>query len=388
MRYVSGTIFTGEKFIEGYIGHSDGIIRDVGEGLAKSPEASGIILPSLVNSHTHIGDAFIRLKERMPLEGSLDELVKPPNGLKHRLLSKACDCDIIDGMKEALASMFLSGVGTFIDFREGGIEGVKLLGKALSDKPVRCAILSRPGRLDYDPREVEELLETTAGIGASGIGDWNWDDLKVLARHTKESGKLFAIHASEGERENLDRILELQPDMLVHMTCASEEDLAECAGHGIPIVVCPRSTKFFGGQLRVKEMLAAGIRVLLGTDNAMLNSPSLWEEMKLVYDHLGKESANPIDILRMVTTNPQKVLNAHLHIDLTGQKSTAKNGQKSDLGEGFFPALGDSANFAVVKKKHPDPGVSLVNRTCPEDVRCISLGDYYWKKEPIKGDFK
>ena len=42
--------------------------------------------------------------------------------------------------------MIKKGITTFIDFREGGLDGVLLLKSALNSIPIRCIIL---GRIDY-----------------------------------------------------------------------------------------------------------------------------------------------------------------------------------------------------------------------------------------------
>ena len=46
-------------------------------------------------------------------------------------------------MRKTVKSMLKKGITTFVDFREGGLEGVLLLQKTLSDLPIRAIILGR-----------------------------------------------------------------------------------------------------------------------------------------------------------------------------------------------------------------------------------------------------
>ena len=59
----------------------------------KKPICKGLIVPTFVNAHTHIGDSFIK-KKHIKLPRNIEELVGPPNGLKHRLLNVASDKEI------------------------------------------------------------------------------------------------------------------------------------------------------------------------------------------------------------------------------------------------------------------------------------------------------
>ena len=63
MDYVSGEILTDNQFKKGFIAFENGIIIETGEGIPpKKPICKGLIVPTFVNAHTHIGDSFIREK--------------------------------------------------------------------------------------------------------------------------------------------------------------------------------------------------------------------------------------------------------------------------------------------------------------------------------------
>ena len=275
MYYVSGEILTESGFKKGYLGFEKNKIVETGKGNPlKKPICKGLIVPSFVNAHTHIGDSFIKIKN-IDLPKNVEELVAPPNGLKHKLLREASSKDIIEGMEKSIDIMRKNGTKYFCDFRENGKKGIDLLKTALKNKKISCLIFSRPENLRYDKEEVEILLKESDGVGISSISDWDYSELKKLALHIKQKKKFFAIHASECFRENIDLVLDLKPDFLVHMVFATESDFNRVSEEGIPIVVCLRSNAFFSLKPDVELMKKVGVELLIGTDNAMLNTPNI-----------------------------------------------------------------------------------------------------------------
>jgi cytosine/adenosine deaminase-related metal-dependent hydrolase len=218
MEYFSGEILTEKRFKKGYIGiEKKEKIVEFGKGLPpKKPLYKGIILPTFVNAHTHIGDSFIS-KKKISLPRNVEELVAPPYGLKHRLLKKASEKEIINGMKDSINLMTKTGINYFCDFRENGINGINQLKKAIKKKKINSYIFSRPAELKFNKSEMDLLLDNSIGIGLSSISDWDFSEIEKVAKYTKKRKKLFAIHASERTRENIDFILDLKPDFLVHM---------------------------------------------------------------------------------------------------------------------------------------------------------------------------
>ena len=78
MEYISGEIFTENGFIKGYLGIENRKIIDRGNSNPpKKPICKGLIVPTFVNAHTHIGDSFIR-KKNIKLPRNIEELVAPP----------------------------------------------------------------------------------------------------------------------------------------------------------------------------------------------------------------------------------------------------------------------------------------------------------------------
>lgn len=279
MPQVSGWFYDGQRFRSGAVGWEDGVIVEARAGRARNPLARGLILPGLWNAHTHLGDAVVTQE----LKGTLEELVAPPHGLKHRVLAQAKDDEVIAAMRRTMATMIRTGTTGFSDFREGGLKGLKLLYAAEAALPLRGVVLGRPAGLTYDTQQVRGLLRASDGVAVSSYVDWPQSDIEKLAADVARERKIFALHCSERIREDIDAVLDLHPAFLVHMIHATDADLVRCVDAGVPIVVCPRSNAFFGLTPDIPRMLRAGVELRLGTDNAMINVPSMLREIDFAY---------------------------------------------------------------------------------------------------------
>jgi cytosine/adenosine deaminase-related metal-dependent hydrolase len=121
------------------------------------------------------------------------------------------------------------------------------------------------------------------GIGLSSARDEPGATRAIVGRACRRAGKRFALHASEAVRERPETFLDPRPDLLVHLAQATHEDLRVVAEAKVAVVVCPRSNALFGRQPDLQAMEAAGIRMMLGTDNAMFHAPSIWRELEFAY---------------------------------------------------------------------------------------------------------
>jgi cytosine/adenosine deaminase-related metal-dependent hydrolase len=307
MKYVMGEILTPEGFIKGYVdSERQDEYFEIQRGTpVGKPLAKGLIVPSFVNAHIHIGDSFIREKH-LELPRKVRDLVAPPDGLKYRLLKEASEEEILDGIHASLAEMDAAGTSWFCDFREGGLIGIFQLRKAMRDSHVDSVILSRPSHMTYDKEELDMLLQSSDGIGLSSISDWELTEIGKIASHVRKKKKIFALHGSEATREDIDILLDLHPNFLVHMITASQADLERVKDADIPIVICPRSYQFFQLKTNFDVMKKTGVTMLVGTDNAMMNSPDVGEDVRLLR-HTGLFSNE--ELLTNVTYSPRKALN-------------------------------------------------------------------------------
>jgi len=285
----------------------EGVILSL-EPLSEVPEKKRLILPLLFNAHTHLGDSFIRRyykKEELPRD--ILSLVSPPHGLKHRMLKMAHEEEVIEGIVQSFHFAWSNGVVGLVDFREGGVRGLKIfkkaylrfstyLNKSVEGTPLRRFhpfVLGRPESKHFDRKEMAALLQNSDGINISSISDLQQDYICEIANFVKrynmkmasgEKKKRFALHASERLREDVDFIISLRPDFVVHFTKASQSDMRKLAEEHIPVVVCPSSNIFFGFEPPFKKMLKSALTLALGSDNAMLQPPSLLQEMKIILE--------------------------------------------------------------------------------------------------------
>jgi len=360
MRYASGQVLTPDGFIDGHVGFEDGIVGEVGKGSAKSSVAQGIIVPTLINAHTHIADYLVPLDLHEPLE----KLVSPPDGLKHRVLEKTSDKNLKRAMVQMSAFMRGRGVTQFVDFREGGYEGSRLLSSLRGGCP-RPLILGRPKRLQFDWEEVDLILSTCEGIGVSSISDWDYGILSELSAYVRSKGKTFALHASERVREDIDLVLDLKPSFLVHMTTATKADIEACANAEVAIVVCVRSNLFFGKEPPLAEMVRSGATIALGTDNAMICLPDILLEIEFAGRLLRKQGMTDLrPVFDMATKSGRKLLNEKRPIAI----------------DGIEP--GQPCDFMVIRSHGGDPFTDLVLRSSSTDPLLVCMGREAWRGPP------
>lgn len=355
MELVSGKLLTSEGFVDAHVEFEDGTIRHIEYGLAKKATANGIIVPTFVNGHTHIADYVVPVDTRL----SLEELVAPPNGLKHRMLSTFPSSELASSMADISRFMFSRGISSYVDFREGGVEGAKVLASSRGNgaEPV---IMARPSGLRYVPEEVEALLAIADGIAVSSISDWEYDELSALASHVNEKKGHFAIHASERVRENIGKVLDLHPRFIVHMTMAEKEDVTQCADDGVPIVVCPRSNLFFGSIPPIRMMLEEGAKLALGTDNAMISMPDMFQEIDTAARLMRSQGMRDLTpIMDMAFNNPRILLNRN---------------------DSFNIQPGTACDLMVLRPKGGDPLTDLVLRSSPDDPSLVCYGKRIWRK--------
>jgi cytosine/adenosine deaminase-related metal-dependent hydrolase len=359
---ISGTIIAGPELepIEGYICINRGIITEIGEEHTRS---TNIISPCFVNAHTHLGDSVFKDPTLGKVSGfktqkDLDALVKPPDGLKHKILRETSYKTIIECMRKSLMDMIETGTCAFADFREGGVVGLAALNKALEGVKLRSMVLGRPAEpelpLQVVLAEVQRILLSSNGLGMSGTNDLDLELLENIATFTRKHKKFFALHAGEKDTSDIDKALSLEPDLLIHLTKATKRDLESVADAKIPVVVCPRSNFITGvGMAPIAEMLEAGIKVAAGTDNVMLNSVNMFAEMEFMSKVF---SLDDRQVFKICTLNGSFVM---------GPDSTnlIQKGNKANL----MILNGSSNNLSGIK----NPISGITRRARPDDILSV-----------------
>ena len=329
-----------------------------------------LMIPGLINSHVHIVDNFAK---EMGFNKDLIEIVAPPNGLKHKLLNSTPNRVKKNGILQAVVEMLSNGITCFIDFREGGVEGVNFLRDILKDSPIHPLIYGRFMNID----EIEKVFNIADGIGLASYKMSSLID-KDRVRYYKNQNKIpVSCHHAEVKRDE-DILNEIVSDnlidIIIHGTQFTVEDLKLIKSKNIALVLCPRSNGYFGvGFPPINDILRLKIPISLGTDNLMVNSTDLFEELRYLYRIsrvLGGTHSNieldAKEMLKMITIN-------------------AARNFKLDKIMGSIE-IGKSADFSLIDLNHPNffsfeielNNISslIVQRTKSENI----------KKTYIKGD--
>jgi|YelNatPaOPRAMG01_1025707.scaffolds.fasta_scaffold15897_6 cytosine/adenosine deaminase-related metal-dependent hydrolase len=297
---IGGNIYINGKFRHGILRSTDGKIEFQEE--RKTDQQTGTLIPLPVNSHTHVGDSFVREEPT----GNLAQVVGP-NGFKLKKLGGANPNEIMRGIRRSLIFMRNTGTGSFIDFRESDLAGTLML-DSVKVKGIRKIILGRAS----DPEEAIKVLKVADGFSFSAVSDANVDEMKKLSEIAHKSGKIVAIHFSENTREDFALVMKLNPDLLVHGIAANEDDLQLISRMKIPVAVTPRSNYFFGIRHDYSKFLNKSVQIMIGTDNVMITEPDIFEEMSFLYRvQRSINRISPEDILKMSIDNPYEFLKKH-----------------------------------------------------------------------------
>lgn len=346
----------------------------------ESIDCSGLLMiPGFINAHTHIGDS---IGKDISLNKTVDEKIHPVFGAKSKILKHTSNENLGNFMKNTCYSMMRKGITTFVDFREGGLDGVSLLKKVTKEMPIRSIIL---GRMEFyqNSKEIKKnisfpstkitefhnLLKECGGIGVSGA---NENSTSVLNHYSKIT-KLRAIHSAEtkqstskskkvtGKSETI-RALTLKPDFLVHMTYASKTDLLKSSKKTRGIVICPRANSALAeGIPDIELMQKSGCTLALGTDNVMINSPDMFREMDFIWKvtmGIHKKRIDPKEILKMATVNGGKILNKPIGV--------IKSGKIADC---IF-----LDKHALDLEPMHDPHASIVHRASESTIKAVMIG--------------
>jgi cytosine/adenosine deaminase-related metal-dependent hydrolase len=302
-----------------------------------------VVIPGLTNGHTHMGDSCLP-------DGAtgltLEQGFFRPHGFKYRELAKLTREEHLPHVIAHLRYMARTGTVCHLDFREQGPAGAELLRAAARETGVDAVILGQFNGVPFDEpalaandsflpqearAELEAILKAADGFSESTMNDltdFAWREIREI---TVRRGKLRAIHCLEnaGYRElslartgrgDLVRALELyDPHLIVHLTVANADEIALLAKSRKTAALNPRANASLGLPLPpVRALLEAGVNLLLGTDNGLLNSPNLFAELDFTYK-LAKSQfgdavrPDPLEILRMATVNIRPVLGGDHH---------------------------------------------------------------------------
>jgi 5-methylthioadenosine/S-adenosylhomocysteine deaminase len=308
----------------------------VGTAAREVIDARGMLLmPGLVNTHCHAGDSLFRgLIEDLPLEPWLRTVWKAEGAILDRDTVRL-------GATLGFAELALGGVTTTMDMfwhpRET-VAAARAVGVRVSTGGIffdgpgvdgRSERLADAEAFFAEFAGADDVLPGTFPHGAYTVGPENLQAAKRLA---EAHGGLFCTHASEtrAERADIERrygrsvirhldalgLLDART-VLAHCVWLDDEEIAILARSGASVAHNPVSNlKLASGIARVPDLLAAGVRVTLGTDGAISgNDLDLWLALRLAATlHRGTtgraDAVTTAQALRMATLDGAAALGA------------------------------------------------------------------------------
>ncbi len=294
-----------------------------------------VVLPGLVNAHTHAAMTLFRgLADDLPLMDWLNGHIFPAE-------AKLTEEWVYTGSLLACAEMILSGTTTFCDMylfehqvaeaaRKAGMRAV--VGEVLYDFPS-----PHYGDIENGLRFTESLIEAYAEdplirVAVEPHALYTCSPALLLRCHelaTKHNVPLI-VHLSENEPEvaqvlerygarpvqHLERLGILGPRVVAdHCVVLDARDMELLAERGVHVVHNPESNmKLASGVAPVPRLLELGVNVALGTDGCASNNDlDLFSEMDTCAKLHKAATLDPTvvparTVLRMATRNGVKAL--------------------------------------------------------------------------------
>lgn len=347
-------------FWDGALAIRNGQILDVGESKtlrSKYPKvkeaidaSNKLLLPGYINAHTHIAMALFRglyISEpgsiysiMFPIEGSLE-----PEDVYYLGLLGAVEC--LKGGATCIADhyYFMEEVAQAIN-----VVGLRaVLGHTIADR-LAPFVGEREKKLAFrfihDWREKNPRI--TPVLAPHSPETVSAETLRELKRMSDEEDILLHIHLAQSPQEVeyisqvyattpvefLDSIGFLRGNLLAaHSVFLSDSDIERLRSNQVSVVFCPTSqvSYLYSDVTPVPELLASGVRVVLGTDSAagpgnmnILEEPRIASTVQL-FRARENGQLSPQRILEMVTVDAAAALK------LDGQIGSLEPGKRADL---------------------------------------------------------
>lgn len=344
---------------EGYILIEGPKIKKIGKGKYQGRDYKTlinakhhIIMPGLINTHTHIPMTFFRgIADDLPLETWLKEYIWP-------LESKFIQPDFVYYSSLCgITEMLLSGTTSFCDmyFFENEIA------KACEDAGIRGFIT--PGVLDFPtssfttPQEAIAKAESFIknymrhplvhpGIAPHSTYTCSLDTLKKCRKISEKYNTIFHIHVSETKKEYEESLkkhgvspvkylyengLLYENTLAIHSVWLDDEDIELISRKKVKISHNPESNlKLGSGISPVKKLLDHKVRISIGTDSvASNNNLDMFEAMRITAllhkgINLDPSILNAEEVVKMATLYGAECLNFP-------ETGTLEEGKRADI---------------------------------------------------------
>ena len=266
-------------------------------------DATGkIVIPGLINGHTHIPMTLFRgLADDLDLQEWLTKYIFPAEA------KNVTEEFVRAGTRLGLAEMIRGGTTTYCDMyyfedaiadetAKAGVRGV--LGETIIDFPVadnktNAEAMAYVERFVQKWQGSELIVPAVAPHAPYTVSE---EHLKAIRAFSDRTGAPIVTHISETKREvddslkakgaspvdYLSRIGFLNDRVIAaHMVWPNPGEIQILKRDGVGVVHNPQSNmKLASGVAPVPKMMSEGLRVGLGTDGAASNNDlSMWEEM-------------------------------------------------------------------------------------------------------------
>lgn len=321
----------------GAVAVRDGEIVAVGtrenlEGVIATETIDGtgqLLMPGLVNAHTHLGDSLFRgLVEELPLEAWLERL-----WISEREFVSRESVEL--GARLSIAEMIRSGTTCGLDmfwFPEAAADAAVRAGFRLVTGPIFFDFdgpdgVSVEGRIATGERWLERYAREpliTPCVQPHNQLTVSPDGLRAARDLADRAGALFHTHCSETATEvrqtaerfgrtpvaHLDELGILdERAVLAHCVHLDDDDFVRLQRAGAAVLHNPLSNlKLGSGIAPVARMLEEGIPVALGTDGPVSsNDLDMWTAMRFAGllqrgVHMDPVITPALEIVRMATT--------------------------------------------------------------------------------------
>lgn len=367
------------------------------------PLPGRVVLPGLVNTHTHAAMTLLRgFADDLPLLEWLEQRIWPTEG---RWVDEAF---VRDGTRIAAHEMLRGGTTTFNDMYFYPDEAVGaavaagmrvVAGITYVAAPTRYAdteavaiergIAAADAWADHD--RVRFMLAPHSTYAAS-VASWESaaglaEDLGVgIHSHINETWGEVERHLAHHRRPTVQWLADhgaLSPTFLAaHAVHMSRHDMEVAAEYGVAVSHCPSSNlKLASGFAKVAEMQELGVTVALGTDGAASNNRlDMFCEMRtaaLLAKAVAKDGAavDAHTALRMATLDGARAL------DWEDQIGSLVPGKQADLiavdlSSAIDAPVYDVASHLVYVAGRADVSdVWIAGRPVVVDRRCVNVAD-------------
>ncbi|MEL6722987.1 MAG: TRZ/ATZ family hydrolase [Pseudomonadota bacterium] len=311
-----------------------------------------ILLPGLVNAHTHSPMSLLRgIADDLPLMPWLQDHIWPAEA---RWVSAQF---VADGSRLAIAEMIRSGTTCFNDMyffpdetaRVAAQIGMRaVVGLILLDTPTIWAAdaagyLAQAQRVHAALQDEPLITTTIAPHAPYTVSDALLRDAQAHAAlptrmhiHVHETADEIQQSLTQHGIRPLQRLQQLgllhDQMIAVHMTQLTAAEIAQLATTGTHVVHCPESNmKLAAGACPAQQLLTTGVNVALGTDGAASNNDlDMLGELHtaaLFGKHIAQDAQalNAEQVIRMATINGAKALG------LGDQIGSLQPGKAADL---------------------------------------------------------